>query len=47
MITFTPLNQDENEANLIALLSENQEEEKNVPAEKNIRFSLALYDNDL
>lgn len=35
MIDYKLLNQKENEANLINLLSENQEEEKNVAAEKN------------
>ncbi|MEI5995143.1 GNAT family N-acetyltransferase [Candidatus Enterococcus mansonii] len=47
MITFKSLNQTENETKLIALLSENQEEEKKVPTEKNTSFSLALYDHDL
>lgn len=47
MLDYKSLNQKENETNLIKLLSENQEEEKNVPAEKNLPFSLALYDNEL
>ncbi|OEG19662.1 GNAT family N-acetyltransferase [Enterococcus quebecensis] len=44
---FKPLDKEKNETNLITLLSENQEEEKKIPAEENIPFSLALYDNDL
>ncbi|EOH98970.1 hypothetical protein UAY_02239 [Enterococcus moraviensis ATCC BAA-383] len=47
MLEYKPITTEQNEANLIALLSENQEEEKKVPAEKNTHFSLALYDADL
>ncbi|MBO0474009.1 hypothetical protein IGL98_001184 [Enterococcus sp. DIV0840] len=47
MIDYKSLNQKENEAKLIKLLSENQEEEKSIPAETNQPFSLALYDKDL
>ncbi|MBM7690048.1 hypothetical protein IGJ55_002286 [Enterococcus sp. AZ170] len=46
MIEYKKLNQAQNETHLIALLSEKQEEEKNIPAEENTPFSLALYDND-
>lgn len=45
MITIKPFNHDQNEANLIQLLSKHQEELKQVPAEKNQTFSLAIYDN--
>lgn len=34
MLEYKPITTEQNEANLIALLSENQEEEKKVPAEK-------------
>lgn len=47
MIEFKKLNQQENDAKLIALLSQNQVEEKKIPAEKNTVFSLALYDDTL
>lgn len=46
MIEYKKLNQAQNETHLIALLSEKQEEEKNIPAEERTPFSLALYDND-
>ena len=38
MIEYKSLNQQENELKLIALLSENQIEEKNIPAEANQFF---------
>lgn len=47
MIEYKKLNQVQNESNLIALLSEKQEEEKNIPTEQNMPFSLALYENGL
>lgn len=47
MITLKPFDHKENEKHLIQLLSEHQEEVKQVPAEKNQFFSLALYDNAL
>ncbi|WP_086312209.1 hypothetical protein A5821_003497 [Enterococcus sp. 7F3_DIV0205] len=47
MIEYKSLNLEQNEAHLITLLSKNQEEEKNIPAEQNTSFSLALYDNGL
>jgi GNAT superfamily N-acetyltransferase len=46
MLEFKQLTLVENEKRLISLLSENQESEKNVPAEENISFSLALYENN-
>ncbi|MEI5989222.1 GNAT family N-acetyltransferase [Enterococcus crotali] len=45
MIEFKPLPKDENETELIALLSKNQEEIKKIPAEQNTAFSIALYDD--
>lgn len=44
MIEYRSLETTENEANLITLLSQNQEEVKNIPAESNTDFSIALYD---
>lgn len=46
MIEIKQLDKLENEANLIALLSENQVEEMNVPSESNTDFSIALYDDN-
>lgn len=46
MFHYKSIDLEQNEARLISLLSENQEAEKNIPAEKNTTFSLALYDDD-
>jgi GNAT superfamily N-acetyltransferase len=45
MLEFKQLTLAENEKRLIALLSEQQEAEKKVPAEENTSFSCALYED--
>jgi GNAT superfamily N-acetyltransferase len=46
MLKFKKMDRSENEDQLINLLSENQLEEKQIPTEDNVDFSLALYEND-